>query len=133
MRIPVSAALAAALSLAASAAAVAQEPVEPAGPETWSTPNVQYVGSIKQDEGLATGAKVVPSTGPGVPDRLFVASGKNFTIYDISKPAAPVTMGHMQLSVAWEGEEVPTDGNILAISTDYYSLSPECVQALSPA
>lgn len=133
MRTPLRAALTAALALLVAGPAAAQEPVEPAGPETWQTDNVEYLGAIKQDVGLTTGARVVPSTGPGVPDRLFVASGKNFTIYDITDPAKPVTMGKLNLSVAWEGEEVPTNGSLLAISTDYYSLSSECVQQLSPA
>ena len=42
----------------------------------------EYVGSIKQDVGLTTGAKVVGN-------RLFVTSGKNISIYDISDPAIP--------------------------------------------
>ncbi|MDX6665251.1 MAG: hypothetical protein QOG68_1457, partial [Solirubrobacteraceae bacterium] len=108
MRIPAPAALAAALLFVCSGTAAAQEPVEPALPDAWMSPNVSYLGSIKQDVGLTTGAKVVPSTGPGVPDRLFVTSGKNFTIYDITDPAKPKQMGSMNLSVAWEGEEVPT-------------------------
>jgi len=116
-----------------AAAAAAQEPVEPALGDAWMSPNVSYLGSIKQDVGLTTGAKVIPSTGKGVPDKLFVTSGKNFTIYDISDPAHPKTMGTIAHSLAWEGEEVPTNGRVLVISTDYYSVdSPECVQALAP-
>lgn len=115
------------------ATAAAQEPVEPALGDAWMSPNVSYLGSIKQDVGLTTGAKVIPSTGKGVPDKLFVTSGKNFTIYDISDPAHPKTMGTITHSLAWEGEEVPTNGRVLVISTDYYSVdSPECVQALAP-
>ena len=50
--------------------------------------NVEYLGSIKQDVGLTTGAKVVG-------DRLFVTSGKNISIYDISNPATPQALGSM--------------------------------------
>ena len=127
--------LASALTVLAlgGATAAAQEPVEPALGDAWMSPNVSYLGSIKQDVGLTTGAKVIPSTGKGVPDKLFVTSGKNFTIYDISDPAHPKTMGTITHSLAWEGEEVPTNGRVLVISTDYYSVdSPECVQALAP-
>jgi hypothetical protein len=43
-------------------------------------------GSIQQDVGLTTGAKVIG-------DRLFVTSGKNISIYDISDPASPKWAG----------------------------------------
>ena len=54
----------------------------PAGPDAVMSDNVEYLGSIKQDVGLTTGAKVVGN-------RLFVTSGKNISIYDISDPAQP--------------------------------------------
>ena len=53
------------------------------GTDWVSSDNVEYLGSIKQDVGLTAGAKVVG-------DRLFVTSGKNITIYDISTPETPV-------------------------------------------
>jgi hypothetical protein len=89
------------------------------------SPNVQYLGSIKQDIGLTTGAKVVG-------DRLFVTSGKNIAIYDISNPATPRAMGGLNTNVAWENEEVPTNGRVLAVASDFYSVVPECIEALSP-
>ncbi|MEA2495295.1 MAG: hypothetical protein QOJ29_3206 [Thermoleophilaceae bacterium] len=93
--------------------------------------NVQYLGSIKQDVGLTTGAKIIRSTGPGVPDKMFVTSGKNITIYNINDPANPVTMGTLKANVAWENEEVPTNGEVLAVASDFYSVGvPECVQAM---
>ena len=49
-------------------------------PDAVMSPNVEYLGSIKQDVGLTTGAKIVG-------DRMFVTSGKNISIYDISDPA----------------------------------------------
>jgi hypothetical protein len=94
------------------------------GPDWVSSDNVEYLGSIKQDVGLTTGAKVVG-------DRLFVTSGKNITAYDISKPEAPVTLGTMHFNVAWENEEVPTNGKVLAVASDFYSAMPECLSALA--
>jgi hypothetical protein len=94
------------------------------GPDWVSSDNVEYLGSIKQDVGLTTGAKVVG-------DRLFVTSGKNLTIYDISKPASPVTLGTLKLNIAWENEEVPTNGKVLAIASDFYSAMPSCLTALA--
>ena len=138
MRFPLRAALvAASLALIPTAHALAQEPVdnaEASAGAAWMSKNVEFLGSIKQDVGLTTGAKVVPGdAAAGIPDRLFVTSGKNFTIYDISDPAHPKTMGTINHSIAWEGEEVPTNGKILVISTDYYSAdNAACVQALAP-
>src|SRR3954451_24480104 len=121
-----------ALLLVGAAPAAAQEPVEPALGDAWMSPNVSYLGSIKQDVGLTTGAKVIPSTGPGVPDKLFVTSGKNFTIYDISDPANPKTIGALHVNVAWENEEVPTNGKVLAVASDFYSAGvPECVAQMA--
>ena len=87
--------------------------------------NVEYLGSIKQDVGLTTGAKVIG-------DRMFVTSGKNISIYDISDPAAPKPLGAMKANVAWENEEVPTNGKVLAVASDFYSVGvPECVAAMA--
>ena len=87
--------------------------------------NVEYLGSIKQDVGLTTGAKVIG-------DRMFVTSGKNISIYDISDPATPKALGGMKINVAWENEEVPTNGKVLAVASDFYSVGDaECVAALA--
>src|SRR4051812_15031250 len=130
--------LVALLALAALAVpAAAQEPTLPAGPDAWMSDNVSYVGSIKQDVGLTTGAKVIPGDktapagSPASNDRLFVTSGKNITVYDITDPANPVTMGTLHANVAWENEEVPTNGKVLAVASDFYSVGvPECVAAM---
>jgi hypothetical protein len=125
--------LAALLTLAAAAPAAARElPVPqlpdatgviPPGPDAVMSDNVEYLGSIKQDVGLTTGAKVIG-------DRMFVTSGKNISIYDISDPARPVNLGGMKTNVAWENEEVPTNGKVLAVASDFYSVGvPECVAA----
>src|SRR6476620_2190167 len=99
--------------------AAAPASAAPTLPDAWTSPNVEYLGSIKQDVGLTTGARVVPSTEPGVPDKLFVHDAKNFTIYDISTPSKPVTMGTMHVNIAWEGEEIATDGKLVVLADDY--------------
>jgi hypothetical protein len=114
----------AALLLGAPPAAA--EPPAPPLPDAVMSPNVEYLGSIKQDVGMTAGAKVVG-------DRLFVTSGKNISIYDISNPASPQALGQLFTNVAWENEEVPTNGRVLAVASDFYSVVPECVAALAPA
>jgi hypothetical protein len=94
-------------------------------PDAVMSPNVEYLGSIQQDVGLTTGAKVIG-------DRMFVTSGKNISIYDISDPAAPKPLGGMKVNVAWENEEVPTNGEVLVVASDFYSVGvPECAAALA--
>src|SRR3954451_17936622 len=135
MPIPVRAALAAAALLTPVGTAAAQEPTLPATPDAWMSSNVSYLGSIKQDVGLTTGAKIIPGSGTGanrIPDKMFVTSGKNITIYNIDDPANPVTMGTLKANVAWGNEEVPTNGKVLAGASDFYSVGvPECVQAMA--
>ena len=66
-------------------------------------------------------------------DRLFVTSGKNISIYYISDPATPKPLGGMKVNVAWENEEVPTNGKVLAVASDFYSVGDaECVAAMAP-
>jgi len=36
----------------------------------------------------------------------------------------------MKVNVAWENEEVPTNGKVLAVASDFYSATPSCVLAL---
>src|SRR3954447_14698476 len=101
-------------------------PAAAAAPDAVMSGNVEYLGSIQQDVGLTTGARVVG-------DRMFVTSGKNISIYDISTPETPKPLGTMKVNVAWENEEVPTNGSVLAVASDFYSVGvPECVEALAP-
>src|SRR3954452_1150353 len=93
------------------------------GPDWVSSDNVEYLGSIKQDVGMTTGAKVVGN-------RLYVTSGKNISIYDISKPETPVALGSMKVNTAWENEEVPTNGKVLAIASDFYSVTASCLSQM---
>src|SRR3954462_10056872 len=97
--------VAALVSLSTASLAAANQ----TGPDWVSSDNVEYLGSIKDDIGLTTGAKVVG-------DRLFVTSGKNISIYDISKPEAPTRLGAMKVNTSWENEEVPTNGKVLAVA-----------------
>src|SRR4051812_18231958 len=112
--------------LALPAPALAQSPVPPL-PDAVMSSNVEYLGSIKQDVGLTTGAKVVGN-------RLFVTSGKNISAYDISDPASPKAIGALHTNIAWENEEVPTNGKVLAVASAFSSVGvPECAAALAPA
>jgi len=109
--------------LALLALLFAAAPAAAADPDAVMSDNVEYLGSIKDDIGLTTGAKVIGN-------RMFVTSGKNISIYDISNPAKPARLGGMKVNVAWENEEVPTNGKVLAVASDFYSIGvPECVAA----
>src|SRR3954451_7963067 len=117
--------LAACLSLLAFAVPAAAEPPAPALPDAVMSDNVEYLGSIKQDTGLTTGAKVLGN-------KLYVTSGKNISIYDITNPAKPQGLGLLHTNIAWENEEVPTNGKVLAVASDFYSVGvPECVAAMA--
>ena len=121
MRAP-TAALVAVLALIVTPTAAANQ----TWPDAVSSDNVDYLGSIKEDVGLTTGARIVGN-------RMFVTSGKNISIYDISTPERPQRMGIIP-NVSWENEEVPTNGKILAVASDFYSLMPNCLpnDVLSP-
>src|SRR3954465_10767142 len=93
------------------------------GPDWVSSDNVDHLGSIKQDVGLTTGAKVVGN-------RLYVTSGKNISIYHITKPETPVALGSMKVNTAWENEEVPTNGKVLAVASDFYSITASCLSQM---
>src|SRR3954463_1472861 len=121
MRMLFAAVLAALVSLSTASVASANQ----SGPDWVSSDNVEYLGSIKQDIGMTTGAKVLG-------DRLFVTSAKNISIYDISKPETPTPLGSMKVNTAWENEEVPTNGKVLAVASDFYALTPSCLQGMSP-
>jgi hypothetical protein len=103
-----------------------QLPAAPPAGDAVMSDNVEYLGSFKQDVGMTTGARIVD-------DRMFVTSAKNISIYDISEPASPKPLGSLYTNVAWENEEVPTNGKVLAFASDFFSVGvPECVAALSP-
>ncbi len=111
---------------AAAQVGLPQLPAAPPAGDAVMSDNVEYLGSLKQDLGMTTGARVVG-------DRMFVTSAKNISIYDISEPASPQPLGSLFTNVAWENEEVPTNGEVLAFASDFFSVGvPECVAALSP-
>jgi hypothetical protein len=114
MRILLATAIAAVLSLAAVPLASANQ----TGPDWVSSDNVEYLGSLKQDIGITTGARIVGN-------RMFVTSAKNISVYDISKPETPQMLGIMP-NGSWENEEVPTNGKILAFASDWWSVMPDC-------
>jgi hypothetical protein len=89
------------------------------GPDYVTSPNVEYIRSIKFDVGQTTGAKVLGN-------RLYVTGAKNLSIYDITKPDDPQLMGTLKVNIAWENEEVSTNGKILSISNDWFDLMPSC-------
>src|SRR3954451_22548094 len=120
MRMLLAALVAALVSLSTASLAMANK----SGPDWVSSDNVEYLGSIKQDVGMTTGAKVVGN-------RLYVTSGKNISIYDISKPETPVALGSMKVNTAWENEEVPTNGKVLAVASDFYSLTSSCLSQMT--
>jgi hypothetical protein len=115
MRFLPATALAAVLSLTAVPIAAANQ----TGADWVSSDNVEYLGSIKEDIGLTTGARVVG-------DRLFVTSAKNISIYDISTPESPQRLGSLKLNLSWENEEVPTNGKVLAFASDFFNVMPSC-------
>jgi hypothetical protein len=111
----------AAVAAAGAAAPAAAEPPAPPLPDAFMSPNVEYLGSIKQDIGLTTSAKVIGN-------RLYVSGGKNLMVYDISDPAKPKDIGVLKLNAAWQNEEVPTNGQVLGFASDTYSAEPACGQ-----
>jgi hypothetical protein len=112
------------VAIAATLSAAPVAMADRTGTDWVSSDNVEYLGSIKQDFGLTAGAKVLG-------DRLYVTSGKNITIYDISTPESPQTLGSLKVNVAWENEEVPTNGKVLAVASDFYAAMPSCASELA--
>jgi hypothetical protein len=95
------------LGLAAPAAPAA------VGPDYVSSDNVDLVSRLKE-AGTGVGARIVG-------DYMYVTSTHALLIYDIkSNPAAPALQGAFTLNVQFENEEVPTNGKILAISSDTF-------------
>ena len=119
MRTTLVAMLAAALTAGAAASASAQVNGNTVGPDYVTSPNVQYLGSLKADIGQTTGARIVGK-------HLYVTSAKNVGIYDISDPEHPNPIGSYAINLGWENEEVPTDGKILGVSSDWFNLMPSC-------
>jgi hypothetical protein len=115
MRAIPAAVVAAIISLTAAPLATANN----MGGDWVSSDNVEYLGSLKEDVGLTTGARVIG-------DRLFVTSAKNISIYDISTPEYPERLGSLKVNLSWENEEVPTNGNVLVFASDFFNAMQSC-------
>src|SRR3954462_792234 len=96
-------ALTAVLIAAAAAPASAQQ-----GGDYISSENVTLLKSVKP-AGDGVGARVIGNY-------LYVTSTKDLEIFDISKPEDPQLVGDLNVHVEFENEEVPTNGQVLAIS-----------------
>lgn len=120
MRLPLRAALAAVLLFGVGAPAAHGQALPGNPVDAVMSPNVEYLGSLKADVGLTTGARIVG-------DRLFVTSAKNISIYDIKDPTNPQLLGFLP-NVVWENEEVPTNGKILGFASDFFSFAPDCLR-----
>src|SRR3954468_18367069 len=97
------------VALAAVATALICAPASAqSGADYISSENVTLLKSIKP-AGDGVGARVVGNY-------LYVTSTKDLEIFDISKPEDPQMVGSLTLHVEFENEEVPTNGQVLAIS-----------------
>jgi hypothetical protein len=110
---------AAAIFVPAASAQVPTAQIPATGADYVTSPDVEYLGHIVYDVGQTTGARIIGN-------RLYVTSAKNLSIYDISKPETPQLLGTLKLNIAWENEEVPTNGKILGIANDWFDLMPSC-------
>src|SRR4051794_26779244 len=95
------------------------------GPDYIASDNVEFVRAIKAPSGLTAGARVVGHY-------LYVTSAKDLQIYDISTPDDPQQVGDIHVNVQFENEEVPTNGRILGISSQYVYSGAECATTLPP-
>src|SRR5687768_2519959 len=65
------------------------------------SPNISYVGTIPIDS-PGVGGRVVKV---GNQTRFYVTGVRGLSIYDITNPALPLPMGHVQIP-HWENEDV---------------------------
>ena len=71
--------------------------------------NVEYVGHVPFQVATATGAKAIGKY-------LYVTSWREFSIYDISDPAAPTHLVSEPFGFKFENEDVATNGEIMLFS-----------------
>lgn len=86
-------------------------------PGGFQSANLDYVGTIPLDS-PGIGAKVVQV---GAQRRFYVTGIKGLSIYDVTNPALPLPLGHLE-NPHWENEdvEVSADGNRVLISGDSF-------------
>jgi hypothetical protein len=92
------------------------------GPDYITSDNVEYIKAIKSPSGLTAGARIIGS-------HMYVTSSKDLEIFDISTPEDPQMVGSITANIQFENEEVPTNGKLLAISSDLLHASPDCFAA----
>jgi hypothetical protein len=82
-------------------------------PGGFTSPNLEYVGTLP-NESPGVGARVLTV---GDQKRLYVSSVQGLSIYDVTKPAAPVLLGHLELA-HWENEDITVsrDGRTVLMS-----------------
>ncbi|HVM35145.1 MAG TPA: hypothetical protein VM784_07350 [Actinomycetota bacterium] len=73
--------------------------------------NVEWVGNVPYDAGLATGARLVR-------DHLYVAGSTRLSIYDVSDPAHPVRLSTTPYRFQFANEDVDTNGTVLLMADD---------------
>ncbi|HEX2032399.1 MAG TPA: hypothetical protein VHL78_13560 [Actinomycetota bacterium] len=71
--------------------------------------NVEFVRNIPIEAGTATGARLVGK-------HLYLTSWKSISIYDVSDPVDPVLLSMTPVGLAFENEDVSTDGQVLLFS-----------------
>jgi len=75
----------------------------------YSSPNVEYVGSIPTEGASDTGGRLVGHY-------FYVTSWRDISIYDVADPAHPQFMSKITFPFRFENEDVATNGQILLFS-----------------
>jgi hypothetical protein len=75
----------------------------------YSSPNVQYLGSIPTEGASDTGGRLVGHY-------FYITSWRDISIYDVADPVHPVLMSKIEIPFRFENEDVDTNGKILLYS-----------------
>src|SRR4051812_10261276 len=108
--------------LAAFACAAPRAHADTTGPDYITSDNVEFIKSVRSPSGLTAGARVIGNY-------MYVTSSKDLEIFDISTPEDPKMVGSITANIQFENEEVPTNGKLLAISSDLLNTGPECLSS----
>lgn len=76
-----------------------------------SSDNVEWVDYVPFDAGTASGAKIIGKS-------MYVTSWRNFSIYDVSDPLAPVLLSNTPFGFAFENEDVDGTDKIMIFSEE---------------
>ena len=96
----------AALLIAAGITALGISGVAPAVATGFSSSNVEHIGTVPFDAGLASSARLVGRY-------LYVGGAKTLSIYDVKNPEAPVRLSTVPSGVQFPNEDIDTNGKIL--------------------